>query len=113
MNCESASQRDHWFDAILQGIKGIFVDEPDICPAFWSQLRLEVSTIYGLKKFMDYVEPVEGESQPIVSYSLPSDLANSKFTLIMTDPDAPSRAKPIYREFIHWMVNMCVGPAQS
>ncbi len=29
---------------------------------------------------------------------------NSYYTLIMTDPDAPSRAEPTYREWNHWLV---------
>jgi len=29
---------------------------------------------------------------------------NTFYTLIMTDPDAPSRANPKFREFRHWLV---------
>lgn len=29
---------------------------------------------------------------------------NKYYTLIMTDPDAPSRANPTYREFKHWVI---------
>ena len=29
---------------------------------------------------------------------------NSYYTLIMTDPDAPSRESPNMREFLHWIV---------
>jgi len=29
---------------------------------------------------------------------------NSFYTLLMTDPDAPSRAKPEFREWHHWLV---------
>ena len=31
------------------------------------------------------------------------------YTLIMTDPDAPSRANPLYREFLHWVVTNIPG----
>ncbi|XP_042912518.1 protein D3 [Parasteatoda tepidariorum] len=31
-------------------------------------------------------------------------VANSLYTLCMTDPDAPSRATPKYREWHHWLV---------
>lgn len=29
---------------------------------------------------------------------------NSLYTLIMTDPDVPSRRYPVNREFLHWLV---------
>lgn len=30
--------------------------------------------------------------------------ADGLYTLIMTDPDAPSRTNPVHREFLHWTV---------
>ncbi|KIY70324.1 PEBP-like protein [Cylindrobasidium torrendii FP15055 ss-10] len=33
------------------------------------------------------------------------------YTLVMTDPDAPSRAEPIYREFRHWVITGLKAPA--
>ncbi|KAK5639487.1 hypothetical protein RI129_011979 [Pyrocoelia pectoralis] len=35
--------------------------------------------------------------------------ANSFYTLCMTDPDAPSRAKPDFREWHHWLVGNIPG----
>jgi phosphatidylethanolamine-binding protein len=29
------------------------------------------------------------------------------YTIVLTDPDAPSRTEPIYREFRHWVVRTC------
>lgn len=29
---------------------------------------------------------------------------NEKYTIIMVDPDAPSRKNPIYKYFLHWLV---------
>ncbi|XP_044742009.1 protein D3-like [Chrysoperla carnea] len=40
---------------------------------------------------------------------------NKYYLLVMTDPDAPSRAQPTLREFVHWLVgnipgdNVCSG----
>ena len=39
-------------------------------------------------------------SQPFVTYTGPPGY----YSLIMTDPDAPSFFDPVYREFIHWVV---------
>ena len=35
--------------------------------------------------------------------------ANTFYTLILTDPDAPSRAEPKMREFHHWLVGNIPG----
>lgn len=45
--------------------------------------------------------PTQVQGQPTVSY--PTE-ANALYTLCMTDPDAPSRAAPKYREWHHWLV---------
>ncbi|XP_030752487.1 protein D3-like isoform X2 [Sitophilus oryzae] len=45
--------------------------------------------------------PVDVRKQPEISY--PAD-EKKYYTLIMTDPDAPSRANPTRREFRHWLV---------
>ncbi|ANB50226.1 hypothetical protein [Powai lake megavirus] len=29
---------------------------------------------------------------------------NEKYTIIMVDPDAPSRRNPIYKYFLHWLI---------
>uniref|UniRef100_A0A6B0UY14 Putative phosphatidylethanolamine-binding protein 1 n=1 Tax=Ixodes ricinus TaxID=34613 RepID=A0A6B0UY14_IXORI len=45
--------------------------------------------------------PTQVQRQPNVSY--PAD-PNKLYTLCMTDPDAPSRQSPKYREWHHWLV---------
>ncbi|KAK1225807.1 hypothetical protein PQX77_011218 [Marasmius sp. AFHP31] len=35
------------------------------------------------------------------------------YTLVMTDPDAPSRAEPKYRQFRHWVITGLKSPAES
>ncbi|KAM7284381.1 protein D2 [Ixodes scapularis] len=45
--------------------------------------------------------PTQVQRQPNVSY--PAD-PNRLYTLCMTDPDAPSRQSPKYREWHHWLV---------
>ena len=44
------------------------------------------------------------DANPALTFRLPTDFENERYTLIMTDPDAPSRNNPIYREFIHWVI---------
>ncbi|XP_050515957.1 protein D3-like isoform X2 [Diabrotica virgifera virgifera] len=45
--------------------------------------------------------PTQVIEQPKVTYEGDN---NCFYTLIFTDPDAPSRYNPIYREYIHWLV---------
>lgn len=45
--------------------------------------------------------PTQVKEKPAVEWSAEP---NDYYTLIMTDPDAPSRADPKFREFKHWVV---------
>lgn len=45
--------------------------------------------------------PTQVQKQPQIEWQAD---ANSFYTLIMTDPDAPSRTEPKFREFRHWTV---------
>ncbi|CAG8810403.1 20400_t:CDS:2, partial [Racocetra persica] len=63
---------------------------------------------YGKKKveFGNEFTVEEVQQAPNVSFVLDkSDYDNKcQYTLIMTDPDAPSRKNPTLREFLHWIV---------
>ncbi|KAI0367325.1 PEBP-like protein [Pilatotrama ljubarskyi] len=39
------------------------------------------------------------------------DASEASYTLAMLDPDAPSRAEPIYRTFRHWVITGLKSPA--
>ena len=43
----------------------------------------------------------ETDSKPALAWAADPE---AWYTLIMTDPDAPSREDPTYREFVHWYV---------
>lgn len=51
------------------------------------------------------IAPVDVKEQPKITYKANPD---GFYTLIMTDPDAPSRANPVRREFRHWLVSFTV-----
>lgn len=55
------------------------------------------------------LKPRQVKNQPKVEWK--PDSADSYYTLIMTDPDAPSRAKPEWREWHHWLVVNIPGNA--
>lgn len=50
--------------------------------------------------------PTEVKDQPTVTFAADP---NAFYTLIMTDPDAPSRKDPKHREWQHWMVGNIPG----
>ena len=49
--------------------------------------------------------PVTHVTPSAVSYVSDEDNSSKKYTLIMTDPDAPDRAAHLFREFIHYVVS--------
>lgn len=51
--------------------------------------------------FGNELTPTQVRDKPTVEYEADK---NKLYTLIMTDPDAPSRAAPQMREFFHWGV---------
>uniref|UniRef100_V5GYS1 Phosphatidylethanolamine-binding protein n=1 Tax=Anoplophora glabripennis TaxID=217634 RepID=V5GYS1_ANOGL len=50
--------------------------------------------------------PTQVKDQPNVSWEADN---NSFYTLCMTDPDAPSRQQPKFREWHHWLVSNIPG----
>ncbi|XP_011182666.1 protein D3 [Zeugodacus cucurbitae] len=50
--------------------------------------------------------PTQVKSQPLVEWEADPD---TFYALIMTDPDAPSRNAPKFREFKHWLVGNIPG----
>ncbi|CAJ0947400.1 unnamed protein product, partial [Mesorhabditis belari] len=51
--------------------------------------------------FGNELTPTQVKEKPTVTWDALSD---ALYTLILTDPDAPSRANPTRREFKHWVV---------
>lgn len=49
--------------------------------------------------------PITHGTSPSVQFTPSGANAGKKYTLIMSDPDAPSRATHEFREFIHWVVS--------
>ncbi|CAH1270252.1 PEBP1 [Branchiostoma lanceolatum] len=56
--------------------------------------------------FGNELTPTQVKSPPQVTWPVDD---GSLYTLVMTDPDAPSRANPRFREFHHWLVGNIPG----
>lgn len=52
--------------------------------------------------------PTQAKNKPQVVWPAEKD---AYYTLVKTDPDAPSRENPSYREFCHWIVMNIPGSA--
>ena len=74
---------------------------PDILDDYPVSL-LNVSYPSGVKADLgNVVTPTQVKDQPTVQWEAKE---NSFYTLLMTDPDASSRAEPKFREVRHWLV---------
>eukprot|EP01028_Stygiella_incarcerata_P003367 TRINITY_DN1668_c0_g1_i1.p1 TRINITY_DN1668_c0_g1~~TRINITY_DN1668_c0_g1_i1.p1 ORF type:complete len:171 (-),score=39.55 TRINITY_DN1668_c0_g1_i1:170-682(-) len=62
----------------------------------WSQVKYPEGEVDGR-----VLTPTQVKDAPQVSWDAEPE---AFYTLIMTDPDAPTRSEPTYREFRHWTV---------
>ena len=58
--------------------------------------------------FGNELKPSQVQNEPLVRWE--SDVL-SHYTLLMTDPDVPTRENPIYGEVRHWLVGNIRGSA--
>jgi phosphatidylethanolamine-binding protein (PEBP) family uncharacterized protein len=90
---------------------GVF---PDVVDAF--EFAAGVSAAYngGKDKVTVGCElpPAKAKVAPAVT-ATEGTRADALYTWLMVDPDAPSRAAPKYREWLHWIVANCPGGAAT
>ncbi|KAF9990392.1 hypothetical protein BGZ75_002173 [Mortierella antarctica] len=81
---------------------------PDIIDSFHAKTTLVISYGDDGEVALGNTLPVKGtQHAPQVSFQ--PDSPSDKYTLIMTDPDAPSRKDPKFREYRHWIVSNIAG----
>ncbi|XP_043653523.1 protein D2 [Drosophila teissieri] len=74
---------------------------PDVIPEPPNQLLKVMYSNNLVAKDGVELTPTQVKDQPVVDWDAqPGEF----YTLIMTDPDAPSRAEPKFREFKHWIL---------
>ncbi|XP_022082074.1 protein D2-like [Acanthaster planci] len=77
---------------------GVVPDVIDVAPPSTA----EVTWPSGVKAEMgNVVTPTQVQNQPTVTWPAEEGVL---YTVVMTDPDAPSRANPKFREWRHWLV---------
>jgi hypothetical protein len=107
MASDTPEQRNYWYYALEECIKGVVVHQPDIhADPFYNFAPLQITFTTSDSSSVsahdgNVILPEQTVEQPVVTYT---PAPSTYYTLIMTDPDAPTRAKPSSREFIHWAV---------
>ncbi|KAG6890530.1 hypothetical protein C0995_007732 [Termitomyces sp. Mi166 len=76
---------------------------PDFLPTIFFTVVWPNGKEATLGNFLTREDTLE-EPQIHVSPSSSLEASTASYTLVMTDPDAPSRADPKYRQFRHWVV---------
>eukprot|EP01121_Diplochlamys_sp_Union-15-3_P021193 TRINITY_DN8503_c0_g1_i1.p1 TRINITY_DN8503_c0_g1~~TRINITY_DN8503_c0_g1_i1.p1 ORF type:complete len:292 (-),score=45.13 TRINITY_DN8503_c0_g1_i1:19-894(-) len=77
---------------------------PTVCDVFRPRINLNVHWPSSNRSsyFGNQLTPTETAEKPNVKYFIPTK--PGQWTLIMFDPDAPSRDEPIYGEWLHWLI---------
>ncbi|KAI8973075.1 PEBP-like protein [Trametes punicea] len=92
---------------------------PDVLPertAFTPSVLFSVVYPNGSEANLgNYLNVEETQDEPEIRFAALNgqwdNSAEASYTLAMLDPDAPSRAEPIYRTFRHWLVTGLKSPA--
>lgn len=94
-------------DLGLKDIFGLADDDPKLL----SSPSLECCGMRIVYADEGNIVPIDGAVlTPIGTMQMPSisfeqlSMSGEFYTLVMTDPDAPSRLKPDFREFVHWVI---------
>lgn len=72
-----------------------------------TNIKIDVKYKYDHVENGVTLTPHHAHSNPAVY--LKGTERNKLYTLIMSDPDPPDPAKPIYREWLHWIVTNIPG----
>ncbi|CEL95729.1 unnamed protein product [Vitrella brassicaformis CCMP3155] len=91
---------------------------PDVIPEFepdrWVRVRFDLNTGFVGRQlsvpveFGNEISMTDAERSPGLLLDKPPP-EGSSYVLLLTDPDAPSRENPKYREFLHWAVSNIRG----
>lgn len=85
---------------------GIVPDVIKVAPT----VTCEVRYASGVAAFSgNTLTPTEVKDEPHVHWPTEGDAPGTLYTLCLTDPDAPSRQEPTYREWHHWLVSNISG----
>jgi len=79
---------------------------PDVIDDFHPSLLLQVSypSSHQTANLGNTIKPSDAQDTPVIElHSSDAATHGSSYTLVLTDPDAPSREDPKWSEFCHWI----------
>ncbi|CEO95552.1 Phosphatidylethanolamine-binding protein [Plasmodiophora brassicae] len=91
---------------MVEGMSAEF-QKHEIVPDVVSHAPRELAEVvlpggYGLHRFGEVIKPSQIQRPPKLHWK--GDGTDQLYTLLMVDPDAPSRTNPTRREWVHWIV---------
>ena len=106
MSADSEEQREDWIEVMEEVIYGgPLIDIPDVLVGKFNAvvpLKITFPSSGAVAKNGNILTPTHVRRPPVVAFK--PNPTNKLYTIIMIDPDAPSRQEPMYREFVHWVV---------
>ncbi|KAG2137946.1 PEBP-like protein [Suillus clintonianus] len=106
-------------NAVREDIKGngIIPDVIPVDPPFHPKALLVVTFPTGQEALLgNTLTKTDTDDEPTVAFTpmqVPDVADEPTYTLVMTDPDAPSRVNPKFREWRHWVVTGVKAPPTS
>lgn len=102
------------FDSIIIAIKRDGIIPDVVPPSFTPSMTLSVAWSNGKQTLLgNELTRADTMDEPSISFApiaVPgasgNAVAEATYTVVMTDPDAPSRADPKYGEVKHWIVSL-------
>ncbi|CAN7990579.1 unnamed protein product [Ixodes hexagonus] len=81
---------------------------PDLIPKIPTQVvTVHYTSSNAVAKMGNTIKKEDAARPPTVQFE---QRANNLYTIMMLDPDAPSRKNPKYRSWVHWLVVNAEGP---
>ena len=120
MSAVDIFERDEWAAAFTQLLDGVKISIPDVFPDIF-HVSVPLKIVYGgnsakvgagngLRRLQPTVTVESGNKiMPSILASAPTVLFEPRksyeyYSLILIDPDVPSRTDPRHREFAHWVI---------
>ncbi|KAG2126081.1 phosphatidylethanolamine-binding protein [Suillus cothurnatus] len=104
-------------NAVTEDLKnnGIIPDVIPVDPPFHPKALLVVTFPTNQEALLgNTLTKTDTADEPTVMFTPVPDVTDeATYTLVMTDPDAPSRANPKFREWRHWVVTGVKAPPTS
>lgn len=70
---------------------------------------MQVNYLNGTADLGNELSPTQVRNEPTVSWPVMSNTSAALYTIIMTDPDAPSRSNRSLADVKHWIVGNILG----